>query len=84
MTRYTVVWPQSALADLADIWLKSGDPNAVTSAAAIIDRDLAENAPQKGLELSEGLRAYYAEPLRVLFAVRDDDRIVEVLRVKRS
>jgi mRNA-degrading endonuclease RelE of RelBE toxin-antitoxin system len=83
MTRYTVVWPQSALEELADIWINSAQRNAVTSALAEIDRELAEDAPRKGLELSEGLRACYAEPLRVLFAVRDDDRIVEVLRVKR-
>ena len=82
MTRYTVVWPQSALDELAHIWLNSNDRNAVTSAAHRIDRELAEDAPQKGLELDQGLRAFYAEPLRVLCAVREDDRIVEVLRVK--
>jgi hypothetical protein len=77
------VWPQSSLDDLAVIWLKGGGRDAVTSAAHHIDRELAEDPGTKGFELSEGLRAFYAQPLRVLFAVREDDRIVEVVRVKR-
>ena len=68
MTRYTVVWPQSSLDELADIWLNSSDRDAVTTAAHQIDRELAEDPATKGLHLSEGLRALYVQPLRVLFA----------------
>jgi len=32
--------------------------------------------------LSEALRAFVAPPLRVLYTVREDDRIVEILRVR--
>jgi plasmid stabilization system protein ParE len=84
MTRYTVVWPRDAEEDLADAWLNAPDRNAVTAAAIAIDKKLSENAATKGLEVSEGLRAFYEAPLRVLFAVREGDRIVEVLRVKDS
>ena len=83
MTRYTVVWPQSSLDELAEIWLKSSDRAAVTSAAHQIDQALAEDPGRKGLEVSEGLRALYVEPLRILFVARDDDRIAEVVRVKQ-
>lgn len=82
MIRYTVVWEQDAQGDLADVWLQPGDRAAVTAAAEAIDRDLAVDASAKGIELSEGLRAYHAPPIRVLFLVRENDRIVEVLCVK--
>lgn len=84
MTRYMVVWPKGAEDDLARIWLDASDRDRVAAAARAIDTQLGENAAVKGLELSEGLRALYERPLRVLFAVRDEDRIVEVLRVKRD
>ncbi|MEX0712682.1 MAG: type II toxin-antitoxin system RelE/ParE family toxin [Pirellulales bacterium] len=82
MTRYSVVWPKSAQHELADLWLSAQDRGAVTAAADEIDRQLAEDAPDKGVELSEGMRAFFAPPLRVLFAVRNEDRVVEVLRVR--
>ena len=83
MTRYSVVWVQSAEDELADLWLKASDPNAVTTAAHAIDQVLSENASVKGSELSEGLRSLSAPPLKTIFTVREDDRIVEVLRVRR-
>jgi hypothetical protein len=83
MIRFTVVWPQSALDELADIWIASRDRDAVTKAANQIDRELADNPLAKGLALMEGLRSFYREPLRILFAIREDDRIVEILKVKR-
>ncbi len=83
MTRHTVVWVQSAQDDLADLWLTSTDRNSVTVAAHGIDQELSQDGATKGTALSEGLRALFVPPLRVLFAVRDDDRIVEVLRVRR-
>ena len=83
MTRYTVVWEQGSQSELADLWLNAPDRNAVTAAACAIDQELAVDAATKGVELSEGLRAFFAPPVRVLFTVREDDRIVEVLRVRR-
>ena len=82
MTRYTVVWEQSALDELTDLWLESPDRNAVTAAAHAIDQTLVRDASTKGTELSEGLRAVFLPPLRRLFTVREEDRIVEVLRVR--
>lgn len=82
MTRYTVVWVQSAVDELADIWLQAPDRNVVTAASHAIDQILAEDAPMKGTELSEGLRAIFVPPLRCIFTIREDDRIIEVLRVR--
>lgn len=82
MTRYTVVWVQSALDELAELWTSAPDRNAVTAAADAIDRELRDDASGKGRVLSEGLRALARPPLHVIFAVREDDRIAEVLRVR--
>lgn len=82
MTRYTVVWVEGAQDDLAELWLNAADRNAVTAAAHAIDRELAEDAPVKGKELSEGLRSLFAAPLKAIFTVREDDRIAEVVRVR--
>ncbi len=82
MIRYTVVWLQSAQDELAQLWLDAPDRNAVTAAAHAIDQELGKDAPLKGSELSEGLRALPVPPLKAIFTVRDDDRIAEVLRVR--
>lgn len=83
MTRFTVVWPLSVQDELIDEWLGTTDRGAVTAAAHFIDQELAVDPLSKGTELSEGLRALFAPPLRVLFCVSEADRIVEVLRVRR-
>jgi hypothetical protein len=38
---------------------------------------------KKGVDVGEGIRAYFAPPIRILYLVREQDRIVEVLRVRR-
>jgi len=83
MIRYTVVWPAGAEDELAELWVAAPDRDAITAAANSIDLELSADSTTKGTELSEGLRALFAPPLRVLFAVREDDRVVEVLRVRR-
>ncbi len=81
MTRFTVVWVHSILDELAELWLNSHDRDSVTEAVASIDADLSEDAFLKGTHLNEGLRELAIPPLRVLFTVRGDDRMVEVVRV---
>jgi hypothetical protein len=67
---------------LIEIWLSAPDRSAIAAAVNAIDRQLAHDAHAKGSELSEGLQTLVELPLKVLFVVRDEDRIVEVLRVK--
>ncbi|MFI5461497.1 MAG: hypothetical protein ACHRXM_39395 [Isosphaerales bacterium] len=83
MTRYTVVWHGSAHNELAELWTTARNRNAVTTAAHIIDVELSHDAATKGVEVSEGLRAFFAPPPRILFSVDEGDRLVEVVRVKR-
>ncbi|MFM9966346.1 MAG: hypothetical protein ACKV2Q_34655 [Planctomycetaceae bacterium] len=82
MTRFTVVWKADALDDLADIWLKSGDRDRIVSVAESIDLELTVDPNWKSEELSEGLLALTLPPLRIIFAINDADRQVEVYQIK--
>ena len=83
MTRYTVVWLESALDDLARFWLKTVHRQAITDSADLADDYLATDAHIKGELLSEGLRAVTVGLLRLYFVVREQDRVVEIAYVKR-
>jgi mRNA-degrading endonuclease RelE of RelBE toxin-antitoxin system len=82
MMRYTVVWLKSADDELVELWLSASDRSAITAATLEVDRQLAVDASSKGEPLSEGLRAFSIPPLRVIFAVNEDDRLVEVAIVR--
>ncbi len=82
MNRFTVVWVKSAEDDLAELWIASNDRNVVAAATLEIDRQLTTQPRLKGEAVSEGLRALNVPPLRVLFSVTDDDRLVEVSVVR--
>ena len=81
MSRFTVVWLQRAIDQLAEIWLGVEDRTSVTDAAAAIDSKLSNEPELLGIELAEGLRKLRVPPLEVVFAVREPDRTVEVARV---
>ena len=83
MTKYTVVWLESALDDLARFWIKTVHRQAITDSADLADDYLITNADVKGEALSEGLRAVTVGLLRLFFVVRPGDRIVEIAYVKR-
>jgi len=83
MTRFTVVWHGSAQDELAELWISARDRNAVTAAAHVIDVELSQDAVAKGVEVTEGLRAFFAPPLRILFTVDEGNRVVEVVRLRR-
>jgi plasmid stabilization system protein ParE len=82
MTRFTVVWLERASNQLTRIWLDTENRDAVNRATALIDAELLHDAENKGEEFAPGSRTLTVHPLRVLFAVRELDRIVEVARVR--
>lgn len=81
MTRYTVVWIESARDELAELWMSQPLRRSVAQASDEIDRELAEDASSKGWELRDGYRFLAVFPIKVLFRIREHDRIVEVLKV---
>lgn len=83
MTRYTVVWVESALDDLARFWLKAQDQQAIADAADLADKALAVDPDQKSDVLSEGLRAITVGNLRLFGLLHKEDRRVEITYVKR-
>ena len=83
MTRRTVVWVSDAETELAEIWVESASRDRVTLASHAIDLALGQEASSVGSPLAEGLRALDEPPLRVLFEILDDDRLVRVLKVKQ-
>ena len=83
MTRFTVVWHQGALDELATLWIEAADRRAVASAAGEIDRYLVSDAEGKGTPIVDVIRQLTVPPLRILFAVSEPDRMVRVLLVDR-
>jgi hypothetical protein len=83
MTRYTVVWLESAIDDLARFWIKTTYQQSLADSADLADDYLATDAHVKGEVLAEGLRALTVGMLRIYFTVREHDRVVEVAYVKR-
>src|SRR5438132_609954 len=55
MNPFRVEWEPAAEDELARIWLRSGDPQAVTTAQAQADQLLSRDPIQYGRHLSEGL-----------------------------
>ena len=82
MTRFTVVWHQEAEDELARIWLESTHRQAVTTAANTIDRQLADDPDALETYLLAGLRLYAQLPLRAIYRVREEDRLVSVLYIE--
>jgi hypothetical protein len=83
MTRYTVAWHQAAHDELAQLWMEAPDRGALERAANAIDRQLKDDATDKGTPIPDDLRQLTVPPLRVLFAISQPDRIVRILDVRR-
>ncbi len=81
MSRFTVVWTNEAIEQLAEIWLDAADREKIVSVAESVDLELAVDPYWKSLEMSEGIRALVLPPLRILFSVSAEDRLVEVARI---
>jgi len=81
MPRYTVVWHDSAEAKLANIWNESLDRRAIASASNAIDARLKLDPASQGSPSHANTRTLVIYPLAVLFRIREDDRIVEVIDV---
>ncbi len=84
MIRFTVVWDEEAIDELADLWLEAGDRESVTRSSHSVDLILAVDPMVKGSELKEGLRRLECGQFHVLFSVSHGDQIVEVHSVKRT
>jgi hypothetical protein len=80
---YTVVWINSALGELADLWNNTADRAEVTDAANRIDTILRSNPHAHSESREANLRILFVPPLAVLFDIREADRVVKVRAVWR-
>jgi len=83
MIRYTVTWHRDAEQDLASLWMSAADRDDISQAVQAIDLSLASASGAAGDQIAEGLYGFNAPPLRVLYVIRETDRIVEVELVRR-
>ncbi len=82
--KFTVLWKPDAENKLIQLWMEFADRLAVRNAADEIDRLLANDPNEQGESRSGGVRILIVEPLAVFYAVREQDRIVDVARVSRT
>lgn len=74
----TVVWSRTAQDRLAEIWLGSMQPGAVTAAANRIDSALANEPLRNAVSRPDGMWELEVNPLVVVFAWSDSDCRVNV------
>jgi hypothetical protein len=81
---FTVIWAESVIEQLAGLWLDAGDKGRFSGAIAEIDRVLSTSPHAAGRLLHEGIMVCSRNGVSVLFEIRDNDCIVDVVLVKKS
>jgi hypothetical protein len=81
--KYTVLWKPSVEADLASLWASAPDRSAVTAAANQIDVLLQTDPETRGESRSGSDRILVVPPLAITLEVKEPDRVVWVLGVRR-
>jgi hypothetical protein len=81
--RYTVLTKPTAKADLASLWAGAPDRSDVTAAANRIDVLLQTDPETRGESRSRSDRILVAPPLAITLEVKEPDRVVWMLGVRR-
>jgi len=84
MTRFTVVWAPSAMAELAELWMQAVDRREISAAANEIDEFLSTDAQNKGVDVGDNMQAVLVGPLRALSEVHIDDRLATVFMLQKA
>ncbi len=80
---FEVLWSIPAERQLADIWVKTSNRNAITAAVNSIDRALRSDPIREGESREDDDRVFVVPPLVVDFRVIEEDRRVEILAVRQ-
>ncbi len=75
---YHVIWTESALSDLALIWMDAENRNTVSEASEAIDQLLAENPRHARLEVVLNQGTMMRGPIGVDFWISDEQNKVTV------
>jgi hypothetical protein len=81
--RYTVLWMPAAEAALASLWANAPGRSDVTAAANPIDVVLQTDLETRGESRSGADRILVVPPLAITLGVKEPDRVVWVLGVRR-
>jgi hypothetical protein len=84
MNPFRVEWEAPVEDELARIWLRSSDPQAVTTAQAEADLLLSRDPLKYGRHLSEGLYCIDVPPLVLTYTIDPVYHLVEVTWVRSS
>jgi hypothetical protein len=84
MNRFTATWWDDALQELAQLWIDGDVRDALNAAALQIEAGVSRDAQLRGQEISEGLRRIDVGPLRAYFVLKEDDRTVAIVGVRRT
>ena len=84
MIAYTVKLLPSAEDDLADIWLRSPDPAAVTQADTTADQLLCRDPFGCGTLVAEGLYRLIVSPLVFYYEIDSAQQLVEVSAIREA
>lgn len=79
--KFSVVWQPDAEAQLGELWARSTDRAALSSAANHIERVLRSYPERVGEGRFDEDRIMFEEPLGLIFRLILEDRLVQVLRV---
>jgi hypothetical protein len=82
--RYTLIWHPSAQDDLLSLWLEGPDRRAISEAADSVDGTLRIDPVLRGETLTGPLRVVIIEPLEFVYRVIEDDRIVQIVALRRA
>jgi hypothetical protein len=78
MVRYTVLWREQLVAELANLWATYHNRSELTAAVDQIDVILSVDAHSKGNIFRTSLRTISSGPFTVFFRVDEGDRKVTV------
>jgi hypothetical protein len=80
-SNFTVLWNADTEERLVELWLDSDNRSGVAAAIHRVDTLLRFDPIRLGDELHEGLYCLEVAPLRVLYEVSEEDRLVRVVAV---
>jgi len=78
---FRVVWHQTALDQLAAIWLVTDARQSVTDAAHLIDSKLSEDPEAFSARVGDKMRVHRSAPLEVLIDLFAKEHLVVVVTV---
>ena len=80
---FTVTWVPDAEAELAELWMAAPERERIRLAADQIEKQLRGNPQSIGESRSGGRRILIVPPLAVTYRVLPEDRIVQVVNVRK-